>query len=56
MTQQGQKEVGNPSGLILDSRAKDQPDSVIVASLEGTRPMLLEVQTLVTPTVFGIAR
>lgn len=56
MTQQGLKEVGNPSGLFLDSRAKDQPGSVIVASLEGTRPMLLEVQALVTPTVFGIAR
>lgn len=56
MTQQGLKEVSNPSGLFLDSRAKDQPGSVIVASLEGTRPMLLEVQALVTPTVFGVAR
>jgi len=56
MTQQGLKEVNNPSGLFLDCRAKDQPGSVIVASLEGTRPMLLEVQALVTPTSFGIAR
>lgn len=56
MTQQGLEEVANPSGLFLDSRAKDQPGSVIVASLEGTRPMLLEIQALVTPTVFGIAR
>jgi len=56
MTQYGLKEVNNPSGLFLDSRAKDQPGSVIVASLEGTRPMLLEIQALVTPTVFGIAR
>jgi len=56
MTQQGLKEVSNPSGLFLDCRAKDQPGSVIVASLEGTRPMLLEIQALVTPTVFGIAR
>lgn len=56
MTQQGLKEVNNPSGLFLDCRAKDQPGSVIVASLEGTRPMLLEVQALVAPTSFGIAR
>jgi len=56
MTQHGLKEVNNPSGLFLDCRAKDQPGSVIVASLEGTRPMLLEVQALVTPTSFGIAR
>ncbi|NLM09472.1 MAG: DNA repair protein RadA [Clostridiaceae bacterium] len=56
MTQQGLKEVNNPSGLLLDSRAKDQSGSVIVASLEGTRPMLLEIQALVTPTSFGIAR
>lgn len=56
MTQEGLKEVNNPSGLLLDSRAKDQSGSVIVASLEGTRPMLLEIQALVTPTSFGIAR
>lgn len=56
MTQQGLKEVNNPSGLLLDGRAKDQSGSAIVASLEGTRPMLLEIQALVTPTIFGIAR
>ena len=56
MTQQGLLEVGNPSALLLDSRAKNQSGSVIVASLEGTRPMLLEIQALVSPTSFGIAR
>lgn len=56
MRQEGLIEVGNPSGLLLDGRAKDQSGSVVVASLEGTRPMLLEVQALVTPTSFQMPR
>ncbi len=56
MCQEGLIEVGNPSGLLLDGRAKDQSGSVVVASLEGTRPMLLEVQALVTPTSFQMPR
>lgn len=56
MHQEGLIEVGNPSGLLLDGRAKDQSGSVVVASLEGTRPMLLEVQALVTPTSFQMPR
>lgn len=56
MHQEGLMEVGNPSGLLLDGRAKDQPGSVVVASLEGTRPMLLEIQALVTPTSFQMPR
>ncbi|MBP7175238.1 MAG: DNA repair protein RadA [Thermoclostridium sp.] len=56
MRQEGLTEVGNPSGLLLDGRAKDQSGSVVVASLEGTRPMLLEVQALVTPTSFQMPR
>lgn len=56
MCQEGLIEVGNPSGLLLDGRAKDQSGSVVVASLEGTRPMLLEMQALVTPTSFQMPR
>lgn len=56
MRQEGLIEVGNPSGLLLDGRAKDQSGSVVVASLEGTRPMLLEIQALVTPTSFQMPR
>jgi len=56
MLQQGLAEVGNPSGLLLDGRAKNQSGSVVVASLEGTRPMLLEIQALVSPTPFGMPR
>lgn len=56
MRQEGLIEVQNPSGVLLDGRAKDQSGSVVVASLEGTRPMLLEIQALVTPTSFGMPR
>ena len=56
MRQEGLIEVGNPSGLLLDGRAKEQSGSVVVASLEGTRPMLLEIQALVTPTSFQMPR
>lgn len=56
MCQEGLIEVGNPSGILLDGRAKDQSGSAVVASLEGTRPMLLEVQALVTPTSFQMPR
>jgi len=56
MRQEGLVEVSNPSGVLLDGRAKDQSGSVVVASLEGTRPMLLEIQALVTPTSFGMPR
>lgn len=49
-------EVSNPSGILLDGRSKDQPGSVVVASLEGTRPMLLEIQALISPTSFGNPR
>jgi DNA repair protein RadA/Sms len=56
MTEAGLAEVGNPSGLFLAERPKDAPGSVIVAGLEGTRPLLLELQALVTPASFGTPR
>src|SRR5688572_30018392 len=56
MTEQGLAEVGNPSGLFLAERPKDAPGSVIVAGLEGTRPLLLELQALVAPASFGTPR
>jgi DNA repair protein RadA/Sms len=52
----GLAEVANPSGFFLSERPKDAPGSVIVSSLEGTRPLLLEVQALVTPASFGTPR
>jgi DNA repair protein RadA/Sms len=56
MAERGLEEVGNPSGLFLAERPKDAPGSVIVASLEGTRPLLLELQALVAPAAFGTPR
>jgi DNA repair protein RadA/Sms len=56
MEEHGLVEVGNPSGLFLAERPRDAPGSVIVTSLEGTRPLLLEVQVLVSPASFGTPR
>jgi DNA repair protein RadA/Sms len=56
MTDRGLMEVGNPSGLFLAERPHDVPGSVIVSSLEGTRPLLLELQALVSPASFGTPR
>jgi DNA repair protein RadA/Sms len=56
MGEQGLTEVDNPSALFLEGRAPDIPGSVVVAALEGTRPVLVEIQALVCPTVFGSPR
>jgi len=49
-------EVENPSMLMISDRKENVPGSVIVSSLEGTRPMLIEIQALVCPTDFGMPR
>ena len=56
MGERGLVEVKNPSGFFLAERPRDVPGSVIVASLEGTRPLLLELQALVAPASFGTPR
>jgi DNA repair protein RadA/Sms len=56
MAERGLVEVTNPSGFFLSERPKDAPGSVVVASLEGTRPLLLELQALVSPASFGTPR
>jgi len=53
MHEEGLTEVKNPSELFLSEREKDISGSAITASIEGTRPILLEVQALVTPSSFG---
>lgn len=52
----GLVEVANPSELFLAQRPVGATGSVVVASLEGTRPVLLEVQALVTSTTYGNPR
>lgn len=56
MTSQGLVEVPNPSEILLAERPQGVAGSVVTACLEGTRPLLLEVQALVTRTSFGHPR
>ena len=56
MGERGLAEVANPSGFFLAERPADAPGSVIVSSLEGTRPLLLELQALVARAPFGTPR
>lgn len=50
MTGRGLAEVTNPSELFLSDRGKPAPGSVVFAGIEGTRPLLVELQALVSPT------
>lgn len=56
MKSDGLAEVANPSELFLSERPHGASGSVVVASLEGTRPVLVELQALVTPTSFASPR
>lgn len=56
MTRAGLREVGNPSAFFLAERPRGVPGSAIVPALEGTRPVLLEVQALVSPAPYGTPR
>lgn len=56
MQDKGLREVSNPSELFLSQRPSEGAGSVVTASLEGTRPILVEVQGLVSPTNFGNPR
>jgi DNA repair protein RadA/Sms len=52
----GLVEVVNPSEIFLSERAKQSAGSVVVSILEGTRPLLVEIQALVSKSSFGLAR
>jgi len=56
MYEQGLKEVVNPSQVFLEERLEGTSGSAIVVAMEGTRPILVEIQALVTPTMFGNAK
>ena len=53
MTEAGLQEVSNPSQMLLAQRPTNSSGSVVVPCLEGTRPLLVEVQALVAPAHFG---
>jgi DNA repair protein RadA/Sms len=56
MTDSGLKEISNPSELFLSERPLNTSGSTVIASIEGTRPVLVELQALVSPTTFGMPR
>ncbi len=56
MCQEGLKEVKNPSEFMLSGRPENAPGSVVACSMEGTRPVLLEIQALVCKSGFGFPR
>ncbi len=56
MQDKGMVEITNPSSILISEREDNPSGSIIVATLEGTRPLLIELQALTTPTVFGMPR
>lgn len=56
MAQEGLREVLNPSEMFLSERSDKSPGSAVVAVMEGSRPLLLEIQALVAPTTFAVPR
>lgn len=56
MRETGLEEVSNPSEALLEERASHGPGSVVAAAMEGTRPILVEIQALVAPTYFPSPR
>jgi DNA repair protein RadA/Sms len=56
MTGLGLREVANPSELFLSERDLGSPGTAVFAGMEGTRPLLVEIQALVAPTTLGTPR
>jgi DNA repair protein RadA/Sms len=56
MTGAGLREVANPSELFLSERDLGSPGTAVFAGIEGTRPLLVEIQALVAPTTLGTPR
>ncbi len=56
MKNEGMVEIKNPSQILISERDDNPAGSVVVASIEGTRPLLIELQALTTPSVYGMPR
>ena len=56
MTDKGLEEVANPSEMLLSGRPKNVSGNCALCTIEGTRPLIAEIQALVTPTVFPSPR
>ena len=56
MQNEGMVEINNPSSILISEREDNPSGSIIVATMEGTRSLLVELQALTTPSVFGMPR
>ncbi len=56
MKNEGMVEITNPSSILISEREDNPTGSVVVASMEGTRPLLIELQALTSASVFGIPK
>jgi len=56
MVENGLKEIANPSEIFLQDRVKNVPGSVVTVIMEGSRPLLVEIQALVVPSQLAIPR
>ena len=56
MQNEGLVEIDNPSSILISERKENVSGSVIVASIEGTRPLLVEFQALTSPSIYGLPR
>ncbi len=56
MIDKGMSEITNPSSILISEREENPSGSIIIATMEGTRPLLIEIQALTTPSVFGLPR
>lgn len=56
MQEKGMVEITNPSSILISERDDNPSGAVVVATVEGTRPLLVELQALVTQSVFGLPR
>ncbi len=56
MTDRGLSEVANPSEMLLSGRPQDVPGTCVTCVMEGSRPILAEIQALITPSNFNVPR
>ena len=56
MQNEGLVEITDPSKVLISEKEDNPSGSVIVATMEGTRPLLVEFQALTTPTIYGLPR
>jgi len=56
MEGEGMQEIANPSEILISEKEENPAGSVVVSTMEGTRPLLVELQALTTQTLFGFPR